>query len=245
MKGVSDPPPDWRDEKLKLGTKVRVAAWLASEVGEGNTFTRDQLHLAFPGVAQVERRMRDLRDHGWEIDIARTANDVHMRLVKIGEPVWSPEGRLLAKRQLRNSTARRSEIFRRDGYVCTSCGVSAGEPHLDAQDFLAKLSVRFLVPIAQGGTDGPENLVTICDRCSIRDVSAPTVDRDEVAQQIQNLSPQHKTVLLAWMARGERTPSPLDRAWAMFQHLDPDGRKEVVRALAEAVERMAGEGDTA
>ncbi|MEU1346785.1 HNH endonuclease [Streptomyces sp. NPDC005775] len=241
MKGVSNPPPNWRDGELKLGTKVRVAAWLASEVGEGNTFTREQLRVAFPGATQVERRMRDLREHGWEIDIARMADGVHMRLVKIGEPVWSPEGRLVAKRQIGTSAVRRSEILRRDNYVCTSCGVSAGEPHLDAQNSLARLSVRHLVSLAEGGTDGPENLVTICDRCNLGGASIPSVNREEVARQIQDLSMQHKTVLLAWMARGERTPSPLDRAWAMFRHLDPGGRKEVVRVLAEAVERMAGE----
>ncbi len=60
-----DNVPDWRDGTL--GTRVRVALWLASEVGEGGTFRKQQLRDAMPGVEQIDRRMRDLRPAGWEI----------------------------------------------------------------------------------------------------------------------------------------------------------------------------------
>lgn len=54
--------PDWRTHQA--GTRVRVALWLHSEVPVGSSFTKAQLRDAFPGVEQVDRRMRDLRASG-------------------------------------------------------------------------------------------------------------------------------------------------------------------------------------
>ena len=42
--------PDWRDQSF--GTRVRVALWLASQVGEGGTFSSQDLRAAMPGVEQ-------------------------------------------------------------------------------------------------------------------------------------------------------------------------------------------------
>jgi hypothetical protein len=42
-------PRVWNDPKLKVGSMVRAALWLVEEVGEGNTFTKEQLREAFPG----------------------------------------------------------------------------------------------------------------------------------------------------------------------------------------------------
>ena len=55
--------PRWDD--ANLGTMRRAALWLVEVVGEGNSFTKSQLREAFPEVAQIDRRMRDLRDFGW------------------------------------------------------------------------------------------------------------------------------------------------------------------------------------
>lgn len=83
--------PDWTNEKM--GTKVRAALWLATEVGEGNVYTKDQLKAAFPGAVQVDRRVRELRDCGWVI--ATNRDDVSLapheaRFVQAGERIWEP-----------------------------------------------------------------------------------------------------------------------------------------------------------
>jgi hypothetical protein len=59
--------PRWNDRNLKGGTMIRTALWLVSEIGEGNSFTKEQHRAAFSGIAQADRRLRDLRDHGWVI----------------------------------------------------------------------------------------------------------------------------------------------------------------------------------
>ncbi|MER8068208.1 MULTISPECIES: hypothetical protein [Streptomyces] len=96
--------PDWTN--VKMGTMVRAALWLVAEVGEGNVYTRDQLQAAFPGVAQVDRRVRDLRSHGWVI--ATNRDDVLLaphetRFVRAGDPVWEPGVRRAPRRQERSS----------------------------------------------------------------------------------------------------------------------------------------------
>lgn len=89
--------PAWHTSKA--GGMVRAALWLVQEVGEGNTFTKGQLRAAFPGVSQIDRRVRDLRDYGWTIlasteDASLAAEE--QRFVKAGAAVWDPKERRAA-----------------------------------------------------------------------------------------------------------------------------------------------------
>ncbi|WP_050514458.1 HNH endonuclease [Streptomyces rimosus] len=231
-------PPDWRD--TKVGTKVRAAAWLATVVGEGNMFSRKQLHEAFPDVANIDRRLRDLRgDYGWDIKVFRGAPEgADMQLVKIGDPVWDP-ARTRRSRPL-VSAAERMWILERDGFRCTSCGISAGESHLDSGD-PAQLYVRHVVPISEGGKAGVENMVTLCNSCNagVRALGDSAARLAKVSRYVCDLPARQQTILLAWMAKGERSPSPVERAWAMYRHLSPELQKIVRQKLADEVERTA------
>src|ERR1700722_7484392 len=60
-------PPKWDDYGFSAGTMIRGALWLLQVVGEGNVFTKEQVRAAFPGISQIDRRIRDLRDYGWVI----------------------------------------------------------------------------------------------------------------------------------------------------------------------------------
>lgn len=105
--------PDWTNEKMS--TKVRAALWLATEVGEGKIYTKDQLRTAFPEATQVDRRVRELRNYGWVI--ATNRDDVSLapheaRFVRAGERIWEPGvRRQMAKRheRLRELNARAAE----------------------------------------------------------------------------------------------------------------------------------------
>ncbi|MFJ8589310.1 HNH endonuclease [Streptomyces sp. NPDC093595] len=231
--------PDWRDPDTG-GLMVRVAAWLAAEVGEGGTFTREQLHAAFPESVYVERRMRDLREHGWEIQVHRGPDTV-MRLLKRGEPIWDPTRRPAVRRRAAISADLRREVFKRDAFLCASCGISAGEAYAEDPHTIAALSVGHIVPLAKGGTADIGNLVTLCARCHDAGQGTHAVDPEAVSREIRGLSAQQQTVLLAWMARGSRSLGPLERAWSLFKHLAPSQREELQRELAEAVEAAAEE----
>lgn len=58
----------------------------------------------------------------------------------------------------------RFEILRRDNHTCRYCGRSAPE---------VPLRVDHIVPVALGGTDGPENLVAACHDCNSGKSSVP------------------------------------------------------------------------
>ncbi|MFE6467953.1 hypothetical protein ACFVGP_10670 [Streptomyces rochei] len=86
--------PDWRDPSAGGGL-VRAAAWLA-ELGENKVFTKRDLREAFPDIAQIDRRVRDLRDYGWVINTSREDPDLdqnQQRFVKRGIAVWDPKQR--------------------------------------------------------------------------------------------------------------------------------------------------------
>jgi hypothetical protein len=73
--------------KKKSG-KRKVAEYLVTHVGQGNVFHWLDVKHAFPDVGQIDRRGRQLRDHGWVIttyrEDPRLAQD-EVRLDKIGQ----------------------------------------------------------------------------------------------------------------------------------------------------------------
>lgn len=50
----------------------------------------------------------------------------------------------------------RAEIFQRDNFTCSYCGVVGGKLHCD-----------HVIPISRGGSNAPENLTTACAGCNI------------------------------------------------------------------------------
>lgn len=123
---------------------VRGALWLVQVIGEGSTFTKTQLREAFPGVAQADRRIRDLRDYGWVV--YSSAEDVTLsrdeqRFISAGVPVWNAKARRENAPTERISARERQAILQRDGYMCTLCGIMGGEPYPDDPVMAGVLSV--------------------------------------------------------------------------------------------------------
>lgn len=64
----------------------------------------------------------------------------------------------------------RNHIFRRDDYTCQKCGdfhalVNENDIPLPTTD--GELDLHHKIPVSEGGTDAPDNLVTWCRRCHI------------------------------------------------------------------------------
>lgn len=120
--------PSWKDPNL--GTMKRVALWLLAEVGEGNEFTKEQMRSAFPGVSQIDRRMRDLRSFGWRIDTNRedpTLTAAQQRFVSSGQPVWEKGMASRVASASAIGAVQRREIISNDGNMCRSCGITPGQ----------------------------------------------------------------------------------------------------------------------
>ncbi|MGW3470798.1 hypothetical protein ACWDKQ_20610 [Saccharopolyspora sp. NPDC000995] len=223
--------PSWQDPKL--GSMVRAALWLESEVGERNIFTKSRLREAFPDVSQIDRRIRDLRDYGWRIDTKREDSSLRQeeqRYTKKGAEVWLPELRAKAKPKEKTglTAAQRTKVMSDDGFLCRSCGATAGDLYEDgvssAQLDIARKQIRLV--------DGTEEvqLVTACNRCRVGG-RGKVVDLGEVIAEVTSLSPLEHEVFAAWLKRDRRTFSTLEKLWATYRALPGEARAEVRKAV--------------
>ncbi len=134
-----------------MSTLVAAAAWLASEVGEGGVFTKSDLRMQFPDVAQIDRRVRDLRACGWVIHTRREdpmLRASEMRVVKIGGTRRLTE--------TLSSNDRRAALLR-SAYACVFCGAQGGTTYPDAKH------VRVVLQVI--AVDGVARPFATCTRC--------------------------------------------------------------------------------
>lgn len=214
--------PAWNGPE-KFGTRVRIALWLMSEVGVGCVFTKAQLRAAFPDVAQADRRMRELRSSGWRIDTKREdprlgANE--QRFVAAGDEIWIP-GQSTAKSSRGISAPLRRRIMAADGYMCTACGICAGDKY-DGSIETAQLDIARRTVVMPGGLEEVQ-LVTECKRCRVG-ASKHQVDLPALLKAVAVLTKQERHQLLSWVTAGERTPSPVDKIWAQYRGLPTQAR---------------------
>lgn len=225
--------PHWSSPRL--GLRVKLALFLATEVGEGRRFTLQQLREALGDQPEIGRRLRDLRSGGWSIRSSRDdpglARDEYW-LERIGAPVWEKEHRADGLRQI---TARiRQEALARDGYRCTLCGALAGEPYPDNPSTTAQLTVRHIVATNHGGTNALDNLATVCSLCNVSTSSAGDERTTAAAwERTLRLTKNDQARLLAWLVRGRREMSPLEAAATSIFRLPPADRDEIRARLAE------------
>lgn len=225
--------PRWDEPKLKAGTKIRAALWLVTEVGVGNTFTKERLRHAFPGVAQIDRRLRELRGYGWVIDTRAedvSLNHDEQRLVAIGYPVWQQKAETHEAPETVSAKIRR-KTFAEDNYQCSACGIAGGERYPDAPHLTATLSLsRMAVRLPDGGTS--RMLVTECKRC--RAGSGPRVEADllNVLRQIEALDDIDSVVFRRWVDASGRGQL-LDRIWGEFRRLPHTAQDEIRKRLCK------------
>ncbi|MCX4823356.1 hypothetical protein OG883_26430 [Streptomyces sp. NBC_01142] len=218
--------PSWQNEKF--GGKIRAALWLETEVGEGNTFTKAELRKAFPESAQIDRRLRDLRDHGWRIDTSRddpALKQQEQRYVTKGAEVWLPGQAKVAKHKSSLSAAQRAKVWQNDNFLCRTCGIGAGEPYGDNGDVLSQLNIaRRKVVLADGTVD--HQMVTECRRCGTR--GEREIDLGVLLSQVAGLSSLEKEVLAGWIEADQRTQGTLEKLWGHYRTL-PVASREAVR----------------
>ena len=77
----------------------------------------------------------------------------------------------------------RFAVFARDGFTCRYCGRQPGD---------VKLVVDHIIPVAENGTNDPENLITSCESCNqgkaaklIAQMAPTELDRLRLAQEFE------------------------------------------------------------
>lgn len=216
---------------------VKVATYVAS-VGEGGKFTKLNMLEAVPGVAQADRRMRDLRSMGWVIDnykINPNLSPDQYLLRTIGTRVDLGEKPDVQRKTI--TGAKRRRILDRDGHVCQSCFTAGGEEFADAPGRRATLTIGHIVPVARGGTDDDSNLRAECQRCNdeARDNTDNPPDADEVLTQASRGSRKDKRQLYLWMRQNQRSISDQEKLFIKWRRLPAHERERVMNALAAQV----------
>ncbi len=220
--------PSWQDKKL--GTMKRAGLWLVAVVGEGNVFTKAQLREAFPDTSQIDRRMRDLRDFGWQIDTNREEpglESYEQRFVVQGAPVWEPGKATKASTAI--TATQRREIIARDGHICRSCGITPGQSYADSHEGVQLDIARRDVLQADGSK--VVELVTECKRCRVGG-RALAADLPAVLAEVQHLGVLEQGILAGWIAADRRDFSALERLWADYRALPAESRVKVREALS-------------
>ncbi|MEV7926456.1 hypothetical protein [Kitasatospora sp. NPDC088779] len=209
----------------------RAALWLVTVVGEGRVFTKEELRQAFPGVSQIDRRMRDLRDFGWVIHTNREAGDLdpsEQRFVEQGIPVWEPGKATRPKGTIAIGAGKRRETISGDGNMCRSCGMTPGAVYEGTYD-TAQLDIARRRVRRPDGTEVVE-LVTECQRCRLggRQLVA---DLGDVLRAIERLQAEDREVLADWIAADERDFRSVEQVWSSYRALPDSSRAEVRAAL--------------
>jgi hypothetical protein len=227
--------PSWQNTTngtTKIGSMGRVALWLIQEVKEGNTFTKADLRAAFPDVAQIDRRMRNLRDYGWEIATSRedpTLQQQEHRFRSRGADVWIPGKAKAPAHKGSITSAQRAKVFQDDGYLCRTCGVTGGETYEDGGLEQAVLNVARR-PVIQPDGSVEHQLITECQRCGRGNVDR-TVHMADVLADIESLAPVERRVMRGWIEADRRSHSALEKLWGRYRTLPEDARKAVADKL--------------
>lgn len=116
------------------------------------------------------------------------------------------------------SARTRFEIFKRDGFVCQSCGAHPPD---------VLLHCDHIVPVAAGGENDMDNLITACLRCNQGKSDVPLTvipqslesKASEVKEREAQIAGYHE-VLTARRARIE------DEMWAIAEELEPGSSKK-------------------
>lgn len=231
---TEDGPPIW--QKPSVGAAKRVGHYLATEVGEGETFEKSRLREIVPNTEQVDRRMRDLRKVGWKIrnykDMASLRPN-ELYLENIGDEVWEDGYRWPAQGL---TAAKRRKVYARDGRRCMICGIDFGAEYPDKPGVLARPTIGHILPSNRGGTDDLDNLRPECQLCNetARNLTEQA-DVGLVKLRMLELNRADKQLLAQWMLRGTRSFSEAEKLWAQYSQLPQPQQEEVRGALSAAL----------
>ena len=105
--------------------------WIRS-VGVGVVFTHADIQAAFPGVGQIDRRVRDLRGSGWSIVTNR--QDKNLRPGQLRCDQFGVDHRTPGP-----TDSVRLAVIVRDHRQCQVCGIIAGLPYPGEPDSTANI----------------------------------------------------------------------------------------------------------
>ena len=108
----------------------------------------------------------------------------------------------------------RFDVFKRDGFQCQYCGQTPPS---------AVLEVDHVDPVANGGTDDPDNLTTSCFDCNrgkaaglLKDVPPTVSQKAELMKEKELQLSEYKKLLKTIKARESRDINKLERVFKLY-----------------------------
>ncbi len=130
------------------------------------------------------------------------------------------------------SKRTRFEVFKRDGFTCQYCG--ATPPKL--------LEVDHINPVALGGDDDPNNLITACQDCNRGKAAVPLTSMsrslEDRAAEVQEREAQIAAYAEIMEAARERIE---EEAWRVAEHLTPGATKGYPRDRLNGIRKFVRE----
>lgn len=141
-----------------MGARDRIRSFFEANVGRVVT-THEIREVG--RISEYARRIRELRDEeGMQIKSHVDRHDL-----KPGEYILETLERIpVIGRGI--SPQLRMEILERNGFTCQLCGAGAGDPDPFNPNRKLRLHIDHIIPVSQGGTEGKDNLRTLCSACN-------------------------------------------------------------------------------
>ena len=144
----------------KVGTKERIRRLLQSRVGE--VVTSQQIQETVDStVTEWARRLRELREEGWQISSHNDRADLKPGQYVLEAP---PPDKPAYKFAKPISKRLRAQVLERNGYTCQMCGIGAGDVMDNGRP--ARLHVGHIKDRSHGGTETLDNLRALCSMCN-------------------------------------------------------------------------------
>jgi len=125
------------------------------------------LQAAAHGAAEWGRRLRELRDEGWQTSSHNDRSGLKPGQYMLEAPPPRKARMHRSTRYLfapRISGRVRAQVMERNGYTCQMCGIGAGE--VTDAGRKARLHVGHVVDRSHGGKDDLSNLRALCSDCN-------------------------------------------------------------------------------
>ena len=145
----------------KIGSKAALKAYLRARVGQ--VLESHELQEAANGAVQYSRRLRELREEGWQISSHNDRSDLIPGQYVL-EELPPEESNYRISRAI--SKRVRAQVLERNGYTCQMCGAGAGDVDEHNPTRKVRLHIGHIQDKSHGGADDLSNLRALCSTCN-------------------------------------------------------------------------------
>lgn len=146
------------------------------------------------GAVEWARRVRELREVGWQIQTNNDRSDLRPGEYVLAEPTPPP---YVLSRSLSNRT--RAQVLERNGYTCQMCG--AGASDVDDNGRPVRLHIGHIVDRSHGGSDELSNLRALCSACNqgAKNLTQEPPSHTWLLSQVRRATADDQRTVLEWL----------------------------------------------